>query len=76
MNVTFVEEIDNAKANFWLNAIILKDKSEQQSPNGILKNLAINYNIIRDKGIGKYGNYGYGYGYTEEEDTRWWNRVL
>lgn len=30
-NIQFVKEIPNAKANYWLNAIILKDKQEQEA---------------------------------------------
>ena len=28
-NITFVSENDNSKVNYWLNAIILKDKEER-----------------------------------------------
>lgn len=30
INISFVQEISSAKANYWLNAILLKDKSERE----------------------------------------------
>lgn len=53
-------------------------KLEQFKENGRLKNVAVVYNGVRGKGIGKYGyGYGYGYGYTEEvEQKNWWNRIF
>ena len=31
LNITFVNEIENAKANYWLNCILLKNKSERDN---------------------------------------------
>jgi capsular exopolysaccharide synthesis family protein len=41
-----------------------------------LKNPAIIFNGVKEKGFGKYGNgYGYGYGYTEDtKEKNWWRR--
>ena len=43
-----------------------------------LKNPAIVFNGIKEKGFGKYGyGYGYGYGYTEDaENEVWWKRIF
>ena len=52
-------------------------KLETYKESGRLKNMAVVYNGVKGKGIGKYG-YGYGYGYTEEGDERqgWWKRIF
>lgn len=47
-------------------------KLEQFKENSRLKNMAVVYNGIRGKGIGKYG---YGYGYTEDA-LPWWKKIL
>jgi capsular exopolysaccharide synthesis family protein len=42
-----------------------------------LKNPAIIFNGIREKGVGKYGyGYGYGYGYTEDQKVAWWKQLF
>jgi len=59
--------------------IFLKKLEEKLRTNS-LKNPAIVYNGIKEKGFGKYGygyGYEYGYGYTEETVNEvWWKRIF
>jgi capsular exopolysaccharide synthesis family protein len=55
---------------------IFLNKLEEKLRTKSLKNPAIVYNGIENKGFGKYG-YGYGYGYTEDlANKKWWQKIL
>ncbi|MBN8861174.1 MAG: hypothetical protein J0H29_22480, partial [Sphingobacteriales bacterium] len=46
-------------------------KLDEQNRVRELKNMAIIFNGVKNKGYGNYGyGYGYGYGYTEEHETK------